>query len=574
MDEVVSVGGVRYALGSWGGVVSGAVELLERERFSHRLWVKDGSLWKEEPGHRALIEGMLGWLSVPMTMADRTGSLKGFAETVREAGFGRTVLLGMGGSSLAPLVLARTFFPRQGWPDLLVVDTTDPAAVKRVENEIDPATTLFVVSSKSGSTIEPNCLFDYFFAKVEAARGGEAGGNFVAITDPGSPLVELSKEYSFRHLFLNFSDIGGRYSALSYFGLVPAALMGLDIDRLLESAIAASGRTLPGVSVRENPAAFLGAVLGALAKEGRDKVTFLLTPEIAAFGLWAEQLLAESTGKEGRGIVPLGDEPPARSAGLYGDDRVFVHLRLGAGGARERLVEELEAAGHPTVTIELETAYELGREFYRWEVAAAAAGKVLGINPFDQPDVEEAKKRSRALLEGPGRVETPEGLEAAPGVSLAFGRATARRIAPSDDAGLMFGDFLSLASAGDYLALLVYADPDDERVTAFFDEVRRGLLASTGRAVQLGYGPRYLHSTGQLHKGGPDNGLFIIVVHRNDDGVAIPGRDYTFADLETAQALGDMESLDAKGRRVALVMLDDLTDETFGALRRFLSSTL
>jgi hypothetical protein len=430
----------------------------------------------------------------------------------------------MGGSSLAPEVLQATFGAAPGYPPLTVLDTTDPASILALEGSIDPRSALFIVSSKSGTTLETISLFRYFAAKMRAA-GATALDNFIAITDPRTPLEETASRERFWRCFLNPPDVGGRYSALSYFGLVPAAIIGLDIKLLLDSARNLDSKAAVG----------LGATLFELSQAGRDKITFL-PGGLRGFGSWAEQLIAESTGKEGRGLVPVDGEPVG-PPGVYGDDRVFVRIQVAdrPDGLDER-VRALEAAGHPVITIDIPYAYGLGGEFLRWEIATPVAGTLLGIDPFDEPNVQEAKDATAAIL-SQGSVDPDTGGDVL-----------------SPDSGDAVRAHLRSARPGDYVAFLAYVQR-----TAGHDELLARLRVSTRyathNATTLGYGPRYLHSTGQLHKGGPDNGVFVLMTADDAEDVPIPDAPYTFGTLKRAQALGDLKSLRAHGRRAARVHL-------------------
>jgi glucose-6-phosphate isomerase len=492
--------------------VSERLAALDRDRVAERIWRRDHTVWKDDPTE---IANRLGWLTVTDLMRERVGELEAFAARAAADGFETAVLLGMGGSSLAPEVFMRTFGAAEGALELIVLDTTHPAAIERVTRELDLETTLFVVASKSGTTTETRSHLAHF-------RGlSPDAGRFVAITDPGTPLEQLARAEGFREVFVNPEDIGGRYSALSFFGLVPAALIGAPLHGLLDRADAMRRASELSGPAASNPGVALGALIGEAARAGRDKLTLLLPEEIAGFGDWVEQLVAESTGKEGTGVVPVVGEPlgdPER----YGEDRVFV-----ASGAVDG-VDALEGAGNPVVRLQFEDREQLGGEIFRWELATAVAGHVLGINPFDQPNVQEAKDATNQILET-GRVEDP-GL---------------------DD----LGPLLKEIAAGDYVALMAYLDPTSESA----DELGRARVAIRDRyrvATTVGFGPRFLHSTGQLHKGGANNGVFIQVVDgERETDVPIPGRDYTFGTLIDAQALGDLRSLRARGRRVARVTL-------------------
>jgi glucose-6-phosphate isomerase len=492
------------------------LEELARARVVARIWAKDPSVWNGDPATPE-IQDRLGWLTVVDTMTAHARTLAAFADEVR-ATFSRVVLCGMGGSSLAPEVLRRTFGAAVGYPSLSVLDSTDPRAVAAAVRDRDVAQTLFLISSKSGTTLEPDCLFRHFWSLT-----GARGSQFVAITDPDTPLAALASERGFRRRFLNPPDIGGRYSALSYFGLVPAALLGVDVARLLERARRMAQTAAAGVPAPDNPGARLGAVLGAAALEGRDKVTLQLSAGVASLGLWIEQLIAESTGKEGKGIVPIVDEPLGAPT-VYGRDRVFVAVGLAddAEPATESRLAALADAGHPVVRIALADRYDLGGAFFQWEFATAVACAVLGINAFDQPNVAESKANTNAVLK--------------------------RRAAPSRAAsrGELDGFFAAI-KPGDYLALMAYLPPSpeyDRRLAAIRLRLRDRLKVAT----TVGYGPRFLHSTGQLHKGGPPAGHFVQITERAPQDIAIPDKPFTFGELEAAQAEGDLLALRKLGR--------------------------
>jgi transaldolase / glucose-6-phosphate isomerase len=505
----------RDMLGPLAKPVGDRIEAIERDRVVERIWRKDHTVWKDDPTE---ITDRLGWLTVVDQMHERYQELEAFAKQAAADGLETAVLLGMGGSSLAPEVLTSTFGAAEGSLELIVLDTTHPATIARITDALELERTLFVVASKSGTTTETLSHLAHFW---ELAPDGK---RFVVITDPGTPLAETARERRFRAVFENPPDIGGRYSALSYFGLVPAALIGAPLHALLDQAEemeCASDRT---VRAPQNPGVQLGAIMGEGALAGRDKLTVVLPPEIASFGSWVEQLIAESTGKQGKGIVPVVGEPLAEP-GAYGDDRVFVVVGEHGG------VDALEAAGHPIVPLDLKDREQLGGEFFRWELATAIAGHVLGINAFDQPNVQSAKDATKEIL-GAGAVER----------------------AGFDDLGAM----LDLVTPGDYLAIQAYID----RTSETEDRLQAARVALRDRfrvATTLGFGPRFLHSTGQLHKGGPNTGVFIQVVddERSVD-VAIPGQPYTFGTLIDAQALGDLRALRAGDRRVARVTLETL----------------
>ncbi|MBI5289365.1 MAG: glucose-6-phosphate isomerase [Chloroflexi bacterium] len=535
-----------------------------------RVWRRDASFWGGDDARAKSVSNRLGWLDIAAHMRERAGELAQFADQVRADGFRDAVVLGMGGSSLAPEVLRQRIADRgsDGHARLHVLDTTDPATILTTTRAIDPATTLFFVSSKSGTTIEANSLFAYFHELVRGAKGERAGANFVAITDEGTPLQALAKEHGFRRCFVNPSDIGGRYSALSYFGLVPAAVAGVDIVKLLDRGVAA----MEAAKAPDGEALLLGAALGELALAGRDKCTLLVSPGIASFGLWAEQLIAESTGKEGRGILPVDGDPPV-AAESYGADRAFVQLRLDGddNAATDVLAAELVAEGHPVIAIDLADAYDLGREFFRWEFAVAIAGQVLGINPFDEPNVQESKDNtnrvlrefeSSGVLDMAGIDETKEPLA-----------ITTSAHAASGDLRYVLSELLTGVEAPEYVAITAYLMQAAE-TDASFAGVRSAVVDARGAATTLGYGPRFLHSTGQLHKGGPPRGVFLQVTAADAEDVAIPGCPFTFGQLKRAQAIGDFQALVDHGRPVVRVHLGSDIDGGLVALRDAVVSAL
>jgi glucose-6-phosphate isomerase len=497
--------------------VTERLQQMDRDRILERIWRKDHTVWKDDPTE---ITDRLGWLTVSDLMHERIGELEAFAQQTAADGFETAVLLGMGGSSLAAEVFARTFGSADGALELIVLDTTHPATIERVVGELELDRTLFIVASKSGGTTETLSHLALFWDRTPH------GAQFVAITDPGTPLEMLARERGFRSVFVNPDDIGGRYSALSYFGLVPAALIGAPLHEVLDGARETQRASEPMGPADRSPGATLGAMMGESATAGRDKLTLALPEEIASFGSWVEQLVAESTGKENVGIVPVVGEPLGRPD-AYGRDRVFVAI-----GEHEGL-DELERVGHPVARLPYEGREQIGGEFFRWEMATAIAGHVLGINPFDQPNVQEAKDATKGILAS-GSIEDPG----------------------FDDLGVL----LKQVNVGDYVAILAYLDRTSETEDAI-ERVRLAIRDRYAVATTTGFGPRYLHSTGQLHKGGPNDGVFIQVVDagRSAD-VPIPGRPYTFGTLIDAQALGDLRSLRGRGRRVARVTLEQLIE--------------
>ena len=539
-----------FQLGPLSEQVSGAIETARVENVAQRIWSKDASLWKSDEENAKVISNSLGWLSVVGEMLDVVDELGAFAESVRERGFQHVMVCGMGGSSLCPEVLARTFGHQPGFPELLVLDSTDPDVIAAFQERIDIERCLFVIASKSGSTTEPNVFYKFWYEEL-SKRSENPGDNFIAITDPGSSLVETAAKLKFQRTFLNQADIGGRYSALSYFGMVPAALMGLDVRRLLEGAQAAA---------QQQGALELGIAMGECARAGRDKLTLVINSPIETLGLWIEQLIAESTGKEGKGILPVNGESLG-SPEVYGDDRLFVSISLGSVPYdMQPELDALAAAGHPVIYRSLDDIYDLGAEFFEWEFATACAGWRLGINPFDQPNVQEAKDATKELL----------------ATFLRRGHLEERNVIASDEALTLYGEekqeatsvaevlrsVLATVKPGDYIAFLNYIEETPE-IDQKLQEIRTQLRDTTRCAVTVGYGPRFLHSTGQLHKGGPNTGVFFQVIANDEIDFPIPGEDYTFTILKQAQALGDFRALVKRGRRVIGV---DLRDHTLSGL--------
>jgi transaldolase / glucose-6-phosphate isomerase len=493
-----------------------------------RIWHKDDTLWGD-PG-QAEVADRLGWLTVTDAMEDAVDDLEGFTREIVGEGVADVVLLGMGGSSLAPEVIRQSFGAQRGFPRLHVLDSTHPDAVRAVAEQIDPQRSLFLVSTKSGGTIETISLFRHFWSLAPDGR------HFVAITDPGSGVEALAREHGFRRTFLNDSEIGGRYSALSFFGLVPAALMGADVRGLLSSAEVAEQACITYDPASPNSGLWLGLTLGELALQGRDKLTFVVDPPLQSFGLWVEQLIAESTGKLGKGIVPVADEALG-APDAYGKDRTFVHLRNeeDPDAANEQAVRALADADHPVITVEAHGPSDLGRVFFFAEFATAVAGWVLGINPFDQPNVQEAKDNTKRVL---GQLEGGGDLQEPPDAGDAELRALLEGLEPPG-----------------YLAILGYVPPSDD-VDVAVKELREAVRAATRATTTFGYGPRYLHSTGQLHKGGAPTGRFLeLVATPRGDDVSVPGEPFTFGQLIRAQAIGDLETLrshDLPAQRVTL----------------------
>ena len=533
-------------LGASTETTQSVLDAQSTQDIARRIWERDPDLWK--PGDAAAaasINNRLGWLDIVDTMRADLPRLLGLTTEVRDAGFRACVLLGMGGSSLCPEVLRLSFGSAAGQPELHVLDTTDPAAIDSLSRTLDPRSTLFIVASKSGTTLETLSHLAHFWQWVTAAGIADPGRHFICITDPGSPLGDTARQRGFRHIFENPADIGGRYSALSFFGLVPAAIIGIDIETFLDRADRMRGQCHPGILPELNPGLVLGTVMGLMQRSGRDKVTILAPPRIAAFSLWAEQLIAESTGKEGKGLIPVGDEPIGEPA-VYGDDRLFVVLRLRDDPDEfDSEVGALRAAGLPAVVLQLEDLHDLAAEFFRWEFATAVAGASLGINPFDEPNVQESKDNTKKVLarvEGGGKLLDEQPAVRDDGIAL-YGSIDRDSVAGA------LGDFLGAVRAGDYVALMAYVTPTGENDAAL-QRLRVAIRDEHRVATTLGFGPRFLHSTGQLHKGGPDTGVFIQVTTDDSVDVSIPGQPFTFSVLKQAQAAGDLQSLREHGRRV------------------------
>ena len=543
-----------YNLGPAQQLVESALHSLEEAEAVKRIWARDGSLWTESPHVAAAIKDRLGWLDLPRSMPLDTLRLMALAAEIQAAGFERIILLGMGGSSLAPEVTYQTLGAAPDYPQLVVLDSTDPSQIRAATQGASLSHTLFLVASKSGTTAETMSLFAHFRAALAEEVGNERWPrNFVAITDPGTPLEELARREGFRAVYANPADVGGRYSALSLFGLVPGALVGVDLDKLLGRAKDMAWACRATSSGKDNPGLLLGAIMGALASQPsppRDKLTFISSTELAPFGAWVEQLIAESTGKQGRGILPVIGEPLDQVA-HYGSDRLFAYLRLNDADNEntDSFAARLAALGHPLVVLRLGDLYDLGAEFFRWEFATAVAGQILGVNPFDQPDVDSAKSQARQAL---AHYEETQSLPQEPAV-LEEGELSV--FGPSYDVSNVtdfMRTFLGQAEPGNYVALMAYVErnrPYAQILQKMRDMLQQRLILAT----TAGFGPRFLHSTGQLHKGGPNTGLFLQITQDESDDLPIPGHSYSFGILKLAQALGDLEALRAAGRRVVRI---------------------
>jgi len=538
--------------------VQAKLKELRQTDFVRRLWAKDPTLWHSDPAQQKIIRNALGWLHVTEQQVHDLPRIKGVAESVRATGFKHALLLGMGGSSLCPEVFRITFGVVPGYPELHVLDSTVPAQVRSFEKRVDLARTLCIVSSKSGTTTEPLLFYRYFFERMRQVKGEKAGENFIAITDPGSLLEKLAQESEFRDILPGVPDIGGRYSALSNFGLVPAAIMGVNVEHLLYRAERMRQRCDSSVPPEDNPGVRLGVVMGELAKQGRDKITFVTSPAVWDLGAWIEQLIAESTGKEGKGIVPVDDEPLGPPE-AYGQDRLFAYIRYtgGVDAAQDAKVAALEKAGHPVVRIELADLIDLGEEFFLWEMATAVAGSMLGINAFDQPNVQESKDYTKSFLDGykkAGRLPEEEPILTADGIKVYGDAANRQALKGADTLEDALKAHFARVQAGDYFAVNAFVERTDASRQAL-QAIRLRVRDKKKVATTLGYGPRFLHSTGQLHKGGPNTGVFLQITSDDAEDLPIPGEPYTFGVLKAAQALGDFLSLSKRNRRALRVHL-------------------
>jgi glucose-6-phosphate isomerase len=536
---------IAFAPGPHQASLDSALEQLAEDQVVARLWKHDYTLWADAPTE---ITNRLGWLRTADAMLDNLDCLDALVDDLRAQGYTHALLMGMGGSSLAPEVFRKTFGVEPGYLDLAVLDSTDPAVVSAYAARLPFEKTLFIVATKSGGTAETLSFFKYFYNQtVQAVGEQQAGQHFIAITDPGTALTQLAADYDFRTVFLNDPNIGGRYSALSYFGLVAAALIGVDLEKLLNRALGAASDcgTDGEAACTDNPGALLGVILSTLAQAGQDKLTLVASPQVASFGDWVEQLGAESTGKQGTGILPVVGEPLG-APNVYGSDRLFVHLRLDGDETQDQALLALEEAGHPVVRVRLRDRYDLGRQFFEWEMATAIASHGLKINPFDQPNVESAKKRARTMIQAYREA----------------GKLPDREPAPLNSQSLHA--FLEQAAPTDYIALQAFVQPTPEMSAALL-ALRTRLRDTYRLATTVGYGPRFLHSTGQLHKGDAGNGLFVQFTSAHPDDVPIPDRagaaesSISFGVLLDAQAQGDAQALlDARRRLIHFHLGTDL----------------
>jgi len=551
----VSLNRQTYKLaGPLAGAVAASIEDWKRNNKVARLWQKDASLWTGTDENN-----WLGWLAITGEQLAHIDALKEIAADLKKSRFKHALLLGMGGSSLCPEVLRMTFGKIKGFPELHVLDSTDPAQIRAIEAKVDLKSTICIVSSKSGSTLEPNIYKQYFFERVKAKVGEkEAGNRFIAITDPGSKMQQVAEVDKFRRIFFGVTSIGGRYSALSNFGMVPAAIMGLDVAKFLkntEEMVKASGASIAADS---NPGVILGAILGVAANHGRDKLTIIASPGIFDLGAWLEQLIAESTGKNGKGMIPVDRERLAKPA-AYGNDRVFAYLRLASkpNKGQDAAVAALEKAGHPVVRITLPNIYNLGQEFFRWEIATAVAGSIMGINAFNQPDVEASKIETKKLTsqyEATGSLPPESPFFEGQGIKLFADEKNTAALKGGAKLADVLKTHLARAGAGDYFAVLGYMTMNSANETTL-QGIRHAVRDKKKVATVLGFGPRFLHSTGQAYKGGPNSGVFLQITCDDAKDLPVPGQKYTFGIVKAAQARGDFAVLAERGRRALRVHL-------------------
>ncbi len=560
---------VSFELGANQGPYENLLKKVGTENWVKRVWEKDATLWKSDEAHQKIIKNSLGWLTVPSTVQRGLSQVNAIVADIKKAKFTHALLLGMGGSSLCPEVLRLTFGKKAGYPDLAILDSTEPASVLERARRSKPEKTLYIVASKSGSTTEPNAFLAFFYDQVKKRKGAKAGENFIAITDPGTQMERIAKDKNFRHIVLNPPDIGGRYSALSFFGMLPAAIMGIDVQVLLDSASDMAGACSPVVPVAKNPGAVLGAAIGSLSGSGRNKVTFVLSKEISSLATWTEQLIAESTGKEGKGILPVESEPLG-SPDVYGSDRVFVSIQTKkADAATAKKLAALKKAGHPIIHITVPKKEHIAGEFFRWEFATAIAGAALGIDAFDQPNVQESKDLTKQYLDtykSEGSLSSDAPMLTEDGLSV----YSVNGLSQTSNVEELLRSLLKNVRAGDYVALLAYVERNSAHEKVL-QEIRQYILNTKRVATTVGFGPRFLHSTGQLHKGGDDSGVFIQITAEDKKDVPIPGEPFGFSILKEAQALGDLSALGNKHRRAVRIHLED-AEEGLGRLRDLIKS--
>jgi len=555
------------------GAVTAALEDWKKNDKVKRLWSKDASVWTGADEDK-----WLGWLTITEEQIANLNVLKEIAEDIKRAGFKHALLLGMGGSSLCPEVLRLTFGKIAGFPELHVLDSTDPAQIKAIESKVDLSSTVCIVSSKSGSTLEPNIYKQYFFARIKEKVGAsEVGNRFIAITDPNSKMQHVAESDKFRKIFYGLPSIGGRYSALSNFGMVPGAVMGIDIPKFLNNTLEMVKACGANAAADTNPGVVLGAIMGAAAVQGRDKLTIVASPAIFDLGAWLEQLLAESTGKVGKGIVPVDLEHLAKPE-LYGNDRVFAYLRLASApdAAQDAAIDTLEKAGQPVVRISLPDIYNLGQEFFRWEIATAVAGSIIGINAFNQPDVEASKIETKKLTseyETKGKLPPESPFFEGDGVKLYADEKNTAALGGGKSLTEVLRTHLHRAGAGDYFAVLGYIQMNKEHEAAL-QAIRHAVRDTRKVATVLGFGPRFLHSTGQAYKGGPNSGVFLQITCDDAVDLQVPDQKYTFGVVKAAQARGDFAVLAERGRRALRVHLGKDVDAGLIVLTRAIAGAL
>lgn len=545
------------SLGKYQKSIDARLKKMHEQNFAQRLWNKDASLWNEEKLQNEVSTISLGWLNAVDNMLEALPEVEEFCNSKHINEFNHIVLLGMGGSSMAPLVFQKTFKNLKKDIQLIVLDTTEPKVIRDIEKEINISNTLFIVSSKSGNTAEVMAFYDYFFTRVYKIKEERAGENFIAITDKGSPLAGLAKRKKFRKIFINFPEIGGRYSALSYFGIVPAALMGVNVKDFLQRTQLMIKNCGPQIPLSQNPGIVLGTAIAELALQGCDKLQYLMPPALSTFGLWLEQLLAESTGKNGKGILPINGSPLSE-INSYGKDSYFVSMEFSKkNDIKSTPITNSIPKNYPLISITIQDELDLGQELFKWQIATATAGAILGVNPFDQPNVQESKIFTNRILkkvEQDGKLPemeitlTEESLcyyEPHKGQEPEDGNTTGK---------ILLENFFALTKPGDYIAFLAYL-PEESEVQKCFLEIQSDLKERLHLPVTTQYGPRYLHSTGQFHKGGPNTGFFIQFICNSSDGIQIPEQAYTFDLLKRAQAIGDMQALIEHERKVILIDL-------------------
>lgn len=572
-SETSTIGKCELSLGTHQAEVDAKLQQFDKDKVVSRVWQKDSSLWTKADENK-----WLGWLEVTAQQLKHETMFKQLSDDIRAAGFKQALLLGMGGSSLCVEVLRLTYGVKTGFPDMHVLDSTVPAQVLRTKNALDLSKTILIVASKSGGTTEPNVLLQYFYDEVKKTVGEQkVGEHFIAITDPGSSMEKTAIQLKFRKIFHGVPEIGGRFSAISNFGMIPSAVMGYDVANFLQHAQKMADACGPNTNVRENPGALLGTVMGTLANKGIDKVTIITSPAIASLGSWLEQLLAESTGKLGKGLIPVAHEK-VEAPQNYGKDRLFAYVRLASDpdAAQDKAVKALIDAGLPVIRMEMPTKEDLGAEFFRWEFATAVAGVALGINAFDQPNVQESKDYTKKFLaEYTEKGKLPEDilLHEEDGIKLYVDQKNKAEFEKSGakDLDAIVKHHLSRIKDGDYFATNAYIDrdPDNERRV---NELRTRVLESKHVATTVGFGPRFLHSTGQLHKGGPNTGVFLQITSDDTKDVQIPEEKFTFGILKQAQALGDFLALSNRDRRLLRVHLPPDVERGLNRLKQAINA--